>query len=391
MRTLTPPNGESLLVEIVDLALGTALVFSLLVWLKDARGRLAFAVVTVVGLGYALSLQAGLILTARLLQATLLVSAVMLLFVFQEDLRRRFERIAAVVLRRSTPAPADVLDTVVRAAFSLAGSRHGALIVIPGHDPIELNVEGGIPLDGLVTENLLLSLFDPHSPGHDGAVVIRRDRVARFAVHLPLSTRFEELGAHGTRHAAGLGLAERCDAACVVVSEEKGEVSIAIQGRLHPVGTPVELEGRLRSLPTTASEPAPRQRTIRSLARRYGLALPVAVLVTLLLWALVVPGSQAVTRTVPVPVQVENLPPGYVLEAVSPQTVRITVSGPRRTLFFLDPEALEVRLDAFLVREGRRTFEVTPSAIIRPTSLEVRQVNPSRVLLTVRPPEPKGG
>jgi diadenylate cyclase len=387
LTALTAPYSEGLLVEIVDLALGTGLVLVLLVWLKDARGRLAFAGVAVVGVAYALSLQAGLILTARLLQATFLVSAVMLLLVFQEDLRRRFERVAAVVLRRRSPAPADMLDTLVRAAFSLAGSRHGALLVIPGRDPIELHVEGGILLDGLVTESLLLSLFDPHSPGHDGAVVVEADRVARFAVHLPLSTRFEELGTHGTRHAAALGVTERCDAACVVVSEERGEVSLAVGGRMQRVHTPVDLEARLRELPGVSRTPTPPRHAVRGLVRSYGLRLSIALPIALLLWALVVPGSQAVTRTFLVPVEVENLPPGYVLEDVSPESLQVTVSGPRRTLFFLEPEALVARLDAFLVRLGRRSFEVSPHSISHPDSLEVREVNPGRVLLTVRPPK----
>jgi DNA integrity scanning protein DisA with diadenylate cyclase activity len=121
----------------------------------------------------------------------------------------------------------------------------GALIVIPGRESIERHTEGGIEIDARLSEPLLLSLFDPNSPGHDGAVVIQGSRISAFAVHLPLST---VPAGRGTRHAAALGLAERCDALCVVVSEERGTISLAREGAIRPIANEAQLAGDLPQL-----------------------------------------------------------------------------------------------------------------------------------------------
>ena len=118
--------------------------------------------------------------------------------------------------------------------------------MLPQREPIESHVEGGIALDGRLSEPLLLSLFDPSSPGHDGAVILRGAQIERFAVHLPLSVNRAALGPGGTRHAAALGLSERCDAICIVVSEERGTVSVARDGLLRVLARPQDLALELR-------------------------------------------------------------------------------------------------------------------------------------------------
>jgi DNA integrity scanning protein DisA with diadenylate cyclase activity len=136
------------------------------------------------------------------------VAVLVAVVVFQQDLRRLFERIAALGFRRRLlPAGPDAIDTLVRAIAHLAEHRRGALIVLPGREAVAGHVQGGLPLRADITEPLLLSLFDPHSPGHDGAVIVSGDRLMQFAVHLPLSTDHAQLGQRGTRHAAALGLA----------------------------------------------------------------------------------------------------------------------------------------------------------------------------------------
>ena len=114
----------------------------------------------------------------------------------------------------------------------MAKKRIGALIVLQGNDPLERHINGGTSLDGLVSEPLLESLFDPHSIGHDGAVIINGNRIAKFGCHLPLSINTSKYGNIGLRHTAALGLAERSDAICVVVSEEKGTISTGLSGNI---------------------------------------------------------------------------------------------------------------------------------------------------------------
>jgi diadenylate cyclase len=379
------------LVEFVDFAVATCLVYVLIVWLKDARARLALVGVSLVGACYLLAAEADLTLTARLLQVAFFISAAVLLLVFQEDMRRSFERLAILVLRRERPIPAEtVIDTVARAAFGLAALRRGALIVLPGREPIDRHVEGGVALNGTVSEPLLLSLFDPHSPGHDGAVLLEADRVRRFAAHLPLSSDFDQLGPRGTRHAAALGLSERCDALIVVVSEERGTVSLARRGELRPVSGPGDLAALLHAFsgPPTPAQPATRG-PLR-LLQRHAAQMLLALAVSVVLWALVVPGSRVTRTSFVVPVEIENLPAGYEIESVSPREVKVTVSGVRRALFFLQPSDLHVEVDAFLAPLGRRSFDISPQAVKAPPGVVVTAVEPGRVDVAVRRAAPAG-
>lgn len=196
-------------------------------------------------------------LTAWFFRGLFLASVVVLLLAFQDDLKRFFERLAVWGLGRQSGSPGDsTVESVVRTSLALANVRHGALIVLPGREPLDRHLEGGVPLDGTVSDLLLLSLFDPHSPGHDGAIVVDTERVRRFGVHLPLSADFAELGSRGTRHAAALGLTEQCDALVVVVSEERGVVSVAEGGSLSEVESPDALRARIaRFVATTRARP----------------------------------------------------------------------------------------------------------------------------------------
>jgi diadenylate cyclase len=381
----------SLLDEAADVAIVTVAVFVLLRTLRSSRARLALVGVTVVGLIDLAARQVGLPLTAWFFEGLFLVSVVVLVLAFQDDLKRFFERLAVRGLgRRSAPPEEGPLEVVVRASFGLAAARRGALIVLPGRDPLDAHLEGGFPLEGAVSEPLLLSLFDPHSPGHDGAVVVESSRARRFAVHLPLSSDFTQLGLRGTRHAAALGLSEQSDALCIAVSEERGTVSVARAGSLQPAEDPDALRRALRAF---VDETRPQRGAVpsgkRLLAqlREWGIALAIAAG----LWLLVVPGAEMSETTLTVPVEVGNLPAGYVLESVTPATVTVTVTGVRRRLFVLQPSDVTVSVDGLLAQLGRRTFELTPHSARASRGVTVTFVQPDHVTLGLRVPEQDGG
>jgi hypothetical protein len=260
----------------------------------------------------------------------------------------------------------------------MASARIGALIVLRGREPLEPHLEGGIELSGRLSEPLLLSLFDASSPGHDGAVVLSDGRVERFAVHLPLSSDHAQLGQAGTRHAAALGLAERCDALCIVVSEERGTVSVARDGSLGVIAHPGDLARALRAF----REPADTAGSTWRDASTW-IELGSAVALALGLWALLVPGATHVVRTVPARIVVENLPRDFVLESIEPEQVEVTLSGRRRDLL-LAPADTAVRVDALLAELGRRTFELDRDKVRHPANLEVEAIDPPRVKISVR-------
>lgn len=377
--------SETPLKVLLDVALMVLIVYGVLVWLRHTKAQLALLGASTLGGAYLLARHAGLALTAWALQGFVAVAAVLLVVVFQADLRRGLERVALPVLgRRRKLAPAEAQEAVVRATVELAAARRGALIVLPGREPIERHIEGGIRLGGVVSEPLLLSLFDPNSAGHDGAVVIEGGDVARFAVHLPLSADFAQLGERGTRHAAALGLSECCDALTIVVSEERGSVCVARAGRLLEMDAP----GLTRLIEEFASTSgAARGRTgVWRTVRRSVRDLVLAVGISLALWAAVVPGSEVTETVVRVRVVVEDVPPGYVLEKVDPEEVTVTASGPRRTLLFTAPGDFELDVDAILLQLGRRGFDVDTGDVKHPPGVNVLAVKPERINLSVRAP-----
>ena len=376
--------------DVADILVVSAFLWAAMLWLRRTRARAALAGLAILGLVYFAARQLDLRLTAFILQGFFAVLVLILVVVFQEELRRIFERIGVLGLRRRRPAPPpDSIEVLVRTVQRLGRTRTGAILVLPGREVVERHLQGGVALQGLLSEPLLLSLFDPHSPGHDGAVIVQGDVITRFAVHLPLSTRQEELGPGGTRHAAALGLAERTDALCLVVSEERGTLSLAEDGHLEVVPDPERLAPRLRRFAErVAPQPAAARR--RGLAGRWPEAI-LALLLASSAWLLTASGLDMAASVRSAPVVVENLPAGYVLDDVEPPEVRVTLAGPRRTLYFGDLSDLRVHIDAHLVDAGRRTFEVAPPQVAPPTGVAVLAVEPSHVRLSVHREAPKNG
>lgn len=376
--------GLSGLGSLVDVMVVSGLVYTIMVWARGARAHFALMGIGMAGCVYVLARQLGLALTAWIFQAFFAVLLIVLVVVFQRELRQLFERIAVWGLhRQDPPSPVKATDVIVETVSRLVANRQGALIVVPGRDPLERHLSGGIALRAEISEPLLLSLFDPNSPGHDGAVLISGARAERFAAYLPLSTRVAQLGMRGTRHAAALGLAERTDALCVVVSEERGEVSVARWGSLRVLSGPLELTSILREFSQSQGRSRPgASKQLRALRRNWR-ELALATTVGLALWFLVVPRSK-VSETVPrVPVVVENLPAGYIVDSVSPPEVDATVTGFRRDLA-LGSRELEVVIDAVLVQLGKRAFQLSPASVRHAPELSVTSIQPKLVVLSVK-------
>lgn len=378
--------------DLVDVAVVTLLFWGTIVWLRRTRAVLAFLGLAILAGVNLAARQLQLNLTAWIFQGFAAGLLVLVVVVFQDDLRRLLEQIGGWGLRRRAAPPlSGSHDMLVRAAARLAQTRTGALLVLPGTEPLERHLDGGVALEGQLSEPLLLSLFDPHSPGHDGAVLVAGDRLAKFALHLPLSSDHGQLGEAGTRHAAALGLAECSDALVVVVSEERGTVSVAHEGRLRRLGSPQELTGVLREFSDrTVPAPSPRRGLLRLAARQWSTLLLSLGLATGM-WFLLGPGSTPVEVTRSARVLVENLPPGYELESVTPEEVAVTLAGPRPRLYLLGPDAVRVRLDALIAQLGRRTFQIAEHQVERPPETTVVGVSPPAVRLSLRQVAGAGG
>jgi diadenylate cyclase len=371
--------------EIFDIALVALFAYGIILWIKRAKAGLAFTGILLLGGFYFVAREIGLQLTAFILQGFFALILIMLVVLFQRELRQLFERIAVWSLRRNAGSAAsnETVLCLVEALSTLARRKHGALVVLPGKDPLDRHVEGGVDLGGRVSSPLLMSLFDPDSVGHDGALIVEGDTVTRFSVHLPLSRNFEQLGQRGTRHSAALGLAERTDALCIVVSEERGEISIAQDYMLRLLRSPDELETELQRFVQAQRDPHAERRTPWSVLTANWIEKIAAAGLALGLWVIFISGGQGVRQQRAVPVLVDNAPPGFQISSVQPKEVQVTLSGPRREFYVLAPGALEVRVDGFLAGLGRKTFPIGPLNVRHPEGLTVLDVTPSTVEIVV--------
>src|SRR5690606_5833289 len=181
---------------------------------------------------------------------------------FQQEIRRALARFGRNPLLglTSRPSARHASGDAALAATTLAARRTGALIVFERRQGLRNYIENGIALDAAVSFDLLLNIFTPDTPLHDGAVVIQGDRIAAAACFLPLTSNPELSTEIGSRHRAALGISEETDAVALVVSEESGEISIAVGGRLEQNLEPRALTARARGRARRAARGAARAR-----------------------------------------------------------------------------------------------------------------------------------
>ena len=379
-------NLDARLIDLLDVRLVEIIIYSELVRFRSTASRRALTGLFALGAVYFTARALDLYLTSLIFHTGFAVLLVLLVVVFQEDLRRMLEGVATWGLFRPSGAESadrTNVDMLVEAVFHLAATRQGALVVLPGREALERHLSGGIQLNGKMSLPLLYSLFDPSSPGHDGAVVVRNARIERFGVHLPISKNQEEIAGRGTRHSAGLGLSESCDALTIVVSEERGVVSVAESGTLREVRSAGALKSAIEEF-WRAKYPETERRQLwsRLLWRNWPLKVT-AVALAVLLWFAFAYAPDTIQRTFVVPIQYANLPAALDLEDGAPHEARLTLSGSERNFRFLEPGTLKISVDLTDVMPGEHDVGITDRNLRLPVNLSLYRVEPRILRLQV--------
>ena len=243
-----PPLGWR---DLVDIAIVSFLIYELLNLIRGTRAmQMAVGGALAVGLFY-VSRMAQLETVNWLIRnlAGYVVFAAIVLF--QSDLRRALAHLGRAPFFRYLAkgvAVDETIEEVAVAAQMLSHGKTGAIVVIEREIGLRNYVEGGIPLDAEISYDLLVTIFQPATPLHDGAVIIQENRVAAAACFLPLTVNPRLSRDLGSRHRAALGLTEENDAVAVVVSEETGNISLVLEGRIERNITADRLRARLRQL-----------------------------------------------------------------------------------------------------------------------------------------------
>lgn len=374
----------------------SVLVYQLYSWFKNTRALQVVMGLVVLGVIYYVTKTLGLFMTSWILQELGTVLLVLLIVVFQTEIRQALYRLSLLrnlFDRQETGVRVDLLEFSAT-VFSLAATRTGALIVFQRDEALDEYLLHGVPLDSVVSGALLSSLFQVTSPLHDGAVLIKEGRVAVASCHLPLSVNADVPQQFGTRHRAGLGLSERSDAAVVIVSEERGEVSLSVGGELEKLGSSAELYDRLNTLLSPLAREAMRPTFTTRLLSNFWPKLMVLLLV-LACWLLVTL-RQGDILSISAPIRFHNLPDNLFLTRSAPDEVELQlktfsnlIASPRQL------DDVVVDLDLSRIKEGGNTLTIRKEDIKLPPGVVVAGMDRSTVRVTAdkrpRKPQPATG
>jgi uncharacterized protein (TIGR00159 family) len=329
-------------------------------WVRETRALRAVLGLAVLGVLSLFAHWAGLIMTGGLFQSLWSMGLLLIVIAFQPEIRRALERMNPLdVLRgQRVVVQRETLAKISMAVFGMARDKVGALVVLPGREAIEAHLREGIPLEALVSRELLCTLFQPPSPTQDGAVVIRASRVERAACFLHMTSTSGLPSDYGARHHAAIGLTERCDALCVLVSEERGAVALARQGTLTPVFEPGRLQRALEhELQGTLSDDALRGGRWAWLRHNLG-AKGLAVGLAVVLWTVVV-GRR---RCAPPGAGAPQLGPGAGGHQLSPLTKDQVDLLPGIEITEIPPVLLRVEVGRRLAEPAQRSGWPRPVA-----------------------------
>lgn len=252
--------------NILEIVILSFLIYELLVWIKDSRAWTLLKGISVILLFTVFADILGLNTILWIIYTCAPTAIIALVIIFQPELRRALEQLGSKNLltnfslfedsskKESGQFTDKTINELVRASFEMGKVCTGALMVIERETSLKDIEKTGIEVDGLITSQLLINIFEHNTPLHDGAVVIRGNRVVAATCYLPLSDNMMISKELGTRHRAAVGVSEVTDSVTIVVSEETGFVSVAKGGRLTRNMTQEELREELSKLKTNQTE-----------------------------------------------------------------------------------------------------------------------------------------
>jgi diadenylate cyclase len=360
----------------VDFLVLAVALYLLLRWSRQARAlRLALSILAL-RVGALLARQLDLLITSWVLDVATIIAILALLIVFQPELRRALTRFD-IMGRARDQQQVSALAAVSAAAWFLARARLGALIVLARKDSLGELTTPGVVLNGHVSDDILVAVFQKASPVHDGAAIVEGDLITRVSAILPLTLRPHVPEQYGTRHRAAMGLAERSDALVIVVSEERGEVTLMWENHARLMTSADELLTTLSSMiGQSAARPALSLRALRS--PELGLQAT-AVALAALVWSVtfLFPGRSVRVRTVPV--EFTNVPPGLTVAGQSTDTLQVWLRGNQFLFDTVNLDTLVARCDLVAAHAGMNAIPLGAAAVDAPFGITVEAMAPRQV------------
>lgn len=262
-QILSMANLTITLVDVIEILIISFLVYELLLWIKSTRAWNLFKGIMVVLIFVLMAAFFQMSTILWIAENTLNVGLIALVIIFQPELRNALENIGGKNILGNLIAFNKVaeekfsnhtIDELIKAVFAMAKEKTGALIVMEDEILLDEYIRTGIDVDALVSSQLLINIFEKNTPLHDGAIILRGNRVVSATCYLPLSNSLSLSKELGTRHRAAIGISEVSDSLTIVVSEETGRVSVAYRGEIFRNLDAEGLRAKLQQVQKTHAE-----------------------------------------------------------------------------------------------------------------------------------------
>ncbi len=367
--------------DLADILIMTFLLYQLYSWFKKTR-----AIQVLLGLGVVCAIYFAtrfldLYMTSWILQQLSTVLIILIIVVFQAEIRQALYRFSLLqnFFDPQEKVQHSHFQLISETLFKFAGQRTGALLAFKRNESLVDLMLNGVRLDCEITPQILEAIFCEGTPLHDGAVLIRDGRIELASCHLPLSTNPDVPQNLGTRHRAALGLTERSDAIVLVVSEERGEVSLAESGELFPMSDPVMLAAALDQRICQVREKV--SLTLRQKLFSNMLPKTALLLVVTAFWALITV-RQGQIATLTVPIRLHGVSDNLIVVKNVPEEIEVQL----KTFSSLTPPPAKLDISAAVdlsgLREGQSTVRIKNSDFTLPAGMVVTSINPTTIKVT---------
>lgn len=373
--------------DFLDIFVVTLIFYFILLFIKQTGSYIILNASLGLAILFYLSTIFDLALIRQFFQPLLTFIIVILVVVFQGELRRFIRWISAPTkfhFSKVLKMPIESLDSILSAIEFMAQKKIGALIVFQGEQSIDDLLNGGFGADAKISTHLILSIFDSHTPGHDGAVIISRNRIRKFGVHLPLAENYSAYAKAGLRHRAGVGISSQSDVLAIIVSEERGTISVSENGQIKAIDNVRELRQELLDFykENEADELTWKNFWDYIFVKHFWTKL-LSFSLASLLWFFLVFQSGIITQEIKVPVEVKFLPKEYTVGDVAVKTIDVTIDGAQKDLENFDPKSNKITINAQDFQEGVNKVEITKDMFNFPSYLTIKKFTPSSIKISV--------
>jgi uncharacterized protein (TIGR00159 family) len=316
----------------------------------------------------------GLIVTSWAIEGVTAMAALIIIIVFRNEIRSvlQAKNLRGIVWGFSSKMDQTPNEVVAESIFELARFKIGALIVIAGKNDYRDFIRNGVSLNGMISKEMIMSIFFPDNPVHDGAVIINGDRIEQVGAILPLTSRQDLPSRYGTRHRASLGMAEKSDAVAVAVSEETGGVTIAKGTGFSRIDSKKQLLKILKKHSGAGIENSSKEKL------KLIMAAVTSVLFISGIWYSFSSGMESLI-SMDVPVEYVNRKNDLEIVDTSFGSVRITLGGSGALIRSIKPEQMKVILDLRNAVSGANTFTITNENITMPPGVILKQLMPQDI------------